>query len=187
MDKVEELLKKPTTPDEIYTIAGKKCNIYTYPELSRFSSIDDLFKKGRSDVEKLSKLNLPFDNKCCIILYMTGPNYGHWTALCKNKHGINFLDSYGDLIDDQLLHVDKNIKGQDKKQLIKLLLRSKYNIYYNDVKMQKLNKNIATCGRYCALYLKYDYMNIDDFTKKIKKMAKDNNLTPDEIVCLLSL
>lgn len=187
MDRINQIINKPTTPDDIYRISGKKCNIFTYPELVRFRKIDNLFKKGNSDVEKLSKIDLPFDNKCCVILYMTGPNYGHWTALCKNRYGINFLDSYGDIIDDQLLKIDKKIQGQDKKLLLKLLTKCKYKIYYNDIKLQKLNENIATCGRYCALYLKYDYMNIDDFTELIKRKSKQYGLTPDQIVCALSL
>jgi hypothetical protein len=187
MEEIRKLLNKSTTPEDIYRISNKRCNIYTYPELVKFKNIDDMFKRGKSDVEQLCRLDLPFDNKCCVILYMTGPNYGHWTALSKNKYGINFLDSYGDIIDDQLIHVDKNIKGQDKKMLIKLLLRCKHDIYYNDIKLQELNTNIATCGRYCALYLKYNNMNIDDFVKIIKNKAEEYNMTPDEIVCALSL
>lgn len=187
MDKINQIINKSTTPEDIYRIAGKICNIFTYPELSRFRKIDSLFKRGNSDVAKMCNLDLPYDDKCCVILYMTGPNYGHWTALCKNKTGINFLDSYGDIIDDQLLKIDKKIKGQDKKLLIKLLLKCKYTIFYNDIKLQKLNTNIATCGRYCALYLKYDYLNVDEFTNLLISKAKQYKLTPDQLVCLLSI
>lgn len=187
MDEVRKLLNKSTSPEDIFRIAGKKCNVYTYPEITKFRSIDELFKKGRSEIVNNSKSKLPFDCSCCIILYMSGPNYGHWTILTKNDYGINFLDSYGDVIDGQLIHVDQTIPGQNKKHLLKLLTRCKHKIYYNDLKLQKMSQNIATCGRYCALYLKYDYMNVDDFVKLIKNKSEEYGLTPDEIVCVLSL
>lgn len=186
MDKVRTLLNVSTTPSDIYRIAGKICNIFTYPEIKKYKNINNLFKKGNSPIANDCNLKLPFDSKCCIILYMSGPNYGHWTCLTKNEFGINFMDSYGGVIDDQLEHVDQNIPGQDKKYLIKLLSKYKGDVYYNDIQMQTMNQNIATCGRYCALYLKYDYMKVDDFVKKIKELAAKNKLTCDQIVCILS-
>ena len=185
MEQALDLLNKPTTPYELFAIADKKCNIFTYPEITRFKSYKDLFKYGNSPIPMIDD-GLPFDDRFCIILYLTGEKTGHWTCLANNRYGINFLDSYGDVIDDQLKHVDQNIIGQNKKYLIDLLAKSKKTIYYNDLQLQRLNENIATCGRYCALYFKYNYMNVDDFIKKLLIKAKEYNISPDLTVCILT-
>lgn len=186
MDKAIELLSIPTTPYDLFKIAGKKCNVFTYPEITKFKNYRELFKKGNSNFTSNDDGYI-FDDSFCIILYLTGERNGHWTCVSRNKNGINFLDSYGDVIDDQLQHVDMNIIGQNKKHLIKLLQKSNKPVYYNDMQIQKYSDNIATCGRYCALYLKYNYMLVDDFVKKLIDKAKENNISVDTLVCLLSL
>jgi hypothetical protein len=185
---MEELLKTPTTPYDIFEIAGKKCNVFTYPEIVKFTKYKQLFRKGNSDIPIINDKfkDYPFDDKFCIILYLTGERVGHWTCLSLNQDGINFLDSYGDVIDDQLQFVDSSIIGQNKKYLIKILAKSKLPLYYNDIQLQKYSNDIATCGKYCALYLKFNYMLIDDFMKVLIKNSKRLKMTPDELVCLLS-
>lgn len=186
MDKAKELLNVPTTPYDLFRIAGKKCNVFTYPEISKFKFYTQLFKKGNSEYANQDD-GLIFDDSFCIILYLTGERCGHWTCISRNRNGINFLDSYGDVIDDQLKHVDSSIFGQNKKHLVKLMQRANKPIYYNDLQIQRFSSNIATCGRYCALYLKYDHMLIDDFVKTLLSKAKEYSVSPDMLVCLLSL
>ncbi len=188
MEKIKELLNKPTTPYDMFKIAGKRCNVFTYPEISKFKKYTQLFAKGNSPIPLNDQLNkYPFDDRFCIILYLTGERVGHWTCISYNKKGINFLDSYGDVIDDQLKFVDSDIIGQNKKYLLNILAKSKIPLYYNDLRLQKYNTNIATCGRYCALYLKFNHMKIDDFMKMLAKESKKYKMTPDELVCALSL
>lgn len=186
MEEAIKLLEIPTTPFDLFKIAGKKCNVLTYPEISKFKSYKQLFKRGNSEFTNFDD-GYSFDNKFCIILYMTGDRCGHWTCLCDNKTGINFLDSYGDVIDDQLQYVNINILGQHKKHLLKLLSRAKKPIYYNDLQLQRFSNNIATCGRYCALYLRYNNMPVDDFIKMLLDKANEYKISPDTLVCLLSL
>ena len=189
ISEIRKILNVSTTPIDIYRIAEKTCNIFTYPEIVRFKKIEQLFKKGNSELEISSRsiVHLPFDSKCCVILYMTGDHCGHWTILIKNKYGINFLDSYGDVVDSQFKYIDNDIPGQGNKHLIKLLLKYKGDVYYNEVRMQSLSDNVSTCGRYCALFLRYDYMLVDEFVKSIKNAARKNKITCDEVVCALSI
>jgi len=186
MEEAKELLDKPTAPPDLFKIAGKKCNVFTYPEIARFRKYSQLFKKKNSPFSTMDD-GYAFDDNSCIILYLTGDRTGHWTCVTKNKYGINFLDSYGDVIDDQLKYVDSSIIGQNKKYLLELLAKAKKPIYYNDLKLQKLNTNIATCGRYCALYLKYNYMSVDDFMNTLLKKAREYDVSPDLLVCMLSV
>lgn len=187
MDEVKNLLSQYTTPDDIFKIAGKKCNVFTYPQTKGITSYQQLFKQGQSQIEQQSNLKLPFSKKSAIILYMTGPNCGHWTIINKRPHSIDFLDSYGDVIDDQLYKVDNSIPGQQQKNLLKLVKNYQGDVFYNDLKLQKLHPKIATCGRYCGLYLRYNYLGVDDFCDTLKKVAKNHNLTTDEVVCAASM
>lgn len=187
MDKIKKCVNQSTSPNDIFRIAGKRCNVFTYPEIRKYKKLLELFRPGNSFIASSADKKLPLDNNACIILYMSGPNYGHWTALVRNKYGVNFMDSYGGVIDDQLEHVDQTIEGQDKKYLIQLLKKCKKEIYYNDFQMQTMNTNVKTCGRYCAVYLKNDHMKVDDFVESIKRMAKENDMTCDEVICALSI
>lgn len=189
MEKIKELLDVPTTPYDMFEIAGKKCNVFTYPEITKFKKYKQLFRRGNSEIPFLNDKfkDYPFDDRFCIILYLTGDRVGHWTCVSYNKTGINFLDSYGDVIDDQLQFVDSSITGQNKKYLLNILAKADIPLYYNDIELQKLNKNIATCGRYCALYLKFNHMNIDDFIKILLENSIKYEMTPDELVCALSI
>ena len=107
-DIVKKIMSTPTSPKELFNIAGKRCNVFEYPEIKEFKKIDDLFAAGNSEIESQSDLPLPFDKKSAIILYKSSPDFGHWTILKKVDGGYHFLDSYGDIIDSQLGHSDKS-------------------------------------------------------------------------------
>lgn len=203
---MEVIISEPTSAEDLFKIAKKRCNVYSYDYLKNFDDIDDIFKEHReeyyssdysSDSEEVTyeddEKHYPFDDKAAIILYKSEPMFGHWTMVIKNDTGYNYLDSYGGMVDNPLKHVPKSLNkelGQDKKYLAKLLLKaskSGSDIYYNNAKLQKLDPNIATCGRYCALYLKYSHMNVDDFAKMIKKISKDLKMPNDEVITYLSM
>lgn len=190
MNLLREFMKLPTTVEDIFKIAGKQCNVFSYNELANFNDIDDLFIMGNSEQEMMHDIGLPFDDNTAIILYESEPNFGHWTMITKNDYGYNFLDSYGDTIDGELDYIDDDYKvksGQDKKFLVNLLINAGEDVYYNNTKLQKLNNDIATCGLYCAQYLKHNDMNVDDFAKLIKKLSGKHKFTPDEVIAIMSL
>lgn len=181
-------METPTSPQDLYAIAGKKCNIFEYRDIADFDHIDELFEHGNSDIENEIEMDLPFDNKSAIILYKSRPNFGHWCMIKKNKKGYHFLDSYGEVIDDQLEHSqDYNLLGgQDQKYLAKLLASADKDVYYNHNPLQKESQEISTCGLYCALFLKYSTMGVDDFAKMIKKMAERHDLSNDCVIAVLA-
>lgn len=189
-DIVNKIMETPTTPFDLFRIAKKRCNVYEYPEISNFSNIDELFELGNSDVESMCEDDLPFDNKCAIILYKSSPDFGHWTIIKKLKGGYHFLDSYGEMIDDELEHSDKDfnkIIGQDRKYLSKLLADSDKDVYYNHNPLQKLDEKISTCGQYCAMFLKYNDLSVDDFADLIKTLSERHNLPNDVVIALLTM
>lgn len=224
---MDKYIAEPTSTGDLFKIAGKRCNVYSYEDLKDFDNIEDIFPERRDDssyeeveetveeiieeiygsdsdtsseyeevtetVEKIVEEEYPFDDKAAIILYKSEPRFGHWTMIAKNDDDYHYLDSYGEPIDNPLSYVPKYVNeelGQNKKYLARLLLKAMKggsNVYYNNARLQKLDPDVATCGRYCALYLKYSDMNVDDFAKMIKKISKNLKMSNDEVVTYLSM
>lgn len=102
----------------------------------------------------------------CVILYRTNTNYGHWCCLIKNKHGYEFFDPYGLILDDQLEYSEMEKDSpeeddfreqfkQDKRYLTKLLSSVRCPVSYNHHKIQKwkLSDGLqpSTCGRHVIM------------------------------------
>lgn len=133
----------------------------------------------------------------CLIHYQTKhsstPNgkivQGHWCAIMICPDPINtiyFFDSYGEFIDNQLSHIPTPYRKMTKQAkrdigiiLYNAMLHDGFKIVWNEHKLQRKGKHIATCGRYCALFLKSNLPS-DTFGQLVKKYSKDAGLTPDE-------
>lgn len=143
----------PLTNSDINFLLKGRVNIVTYPEVSKFRNIDELLGKY----------------KAAVILYLTSPNFGHWTGLFLNKEGLHFIDSYGGLPDETLEHIgavtNKSLK-QDFTYLIALMVKSPYDLYYNDHKLQKKEGNIATCGRHVVNRILHKQLTDDQYFNK---------------------
>jgi hypothetical protein len=184
---------KALTPNDIFNSAGKTCNVLTYPELSKFKKVDDIFKYGNS-LYGLLKPNLPFDDNSCILLYMSKPNFGHWCIINRHqKKGkttrIDFLDSYGNMIDDQLDFINDDFRedsNQLKAHLSRLLSNAKVPVHFNDVQMQVLDGKISTCGRYVSLFLKHNDLTVEDFVNTLTKSSDIFKIPIDELVTFLT-
>jgi hypothetical protein len=133
------------------------------------------------------KLLDPFD--AVVILYRTDDNYGHWTCLLQNQHGIEFFCSYGVIIDDQL---DQNKNphfqmqyGQDHTYLTKLLYECTSPISYNHHKFQEYMRDDGvrpeTCGRHVIMRLMNKNLGLDEYKNKLDSERGDR--TYDELVC----
>lgn len=143
-------------------------NIVSYSDIKKYKNIDDL---------------LGNDNKC-IILYETKKNSGHWTCLYKVEKTIFFFDSYGNNIDLQLKFIPKQINeslGQDHKKLIELLYNSPYKVEFNEYKLQKLKKDINTCGRWVLIRLMYPNISIKYFKNLFSKKLI-GEISPDKMI-----
>ncbi len=197
-------MEKSLTASEIFEIAGKCCNVFTYPEFKYFINSPiklDIFKKNNNlnlswETELAEKKGLPFDNNFIVIIYLSKPNYGHWCGLkrikIKGGYSYNFLDSYGIIPDDQLDLI--NVKFRKKSDQIRRWLTEYLYKYlgkndefrYNDKMMQKVGPKIATCGRYIAAYLFFNNMFVEDFIKFLESLTFKTGLDFDHVITYLT-
>lgn len=151
--------------NDIKELLLNKVKIITHGEIKNYNNINNLLGKYKK----------------CVILYRSTPDYGHWTALFKNKHGINFFDSYGNKPDNILKFLPNNLNKdleQDHINLLKLLYKSREKIYYNEYPLQEFKENINTCGRWVVLRLFLSNLTETEFNNLFKK----KNITPDELI-----
>jgi translation initiation factor RLI1 len=151
---------------DIYHFLGGNVKILTNTDIKKYKSIQELLS--------------PYNQ--VVILYRNSMNYGHWTCLFKNKYGINFFDSYGNMPDEILRFVPKHLNiqlKQDHQNLIKLLLKSKKPVFYNQYPLQKYSDLINTCGRWVVFRLMNKELNEDEFNKLFhsSKYSKDEIIT----------
>lgn len=150
---------------DINQLLNNKVKIISHDKIKHYNNINQL----------LGKYNR------CIILYKNSLNYGHWCCVFKNKYGINFFDSYGNKPDETLKFIPDNLLkqlNQDHTNLINLMYNSNHNIYYNEYKLQKLSKNINTCGRWCVFRLMCSHLTEHEF----KNLFKNTKYSNDEII-----
>lgn len=114
------------------------CEIITYDRLKNLNEITDLFKNS---------------DKIALLYHVQAFNSGHWVCLVKDELAkmIFYFDSYGEIPDEVLDHVEKSIKNmcnQNHKYLSELILESGYSCDYSPKPLQKMKRNINTCGRF---------------------------------------
>jgi hypothetical protein len=163
MDKEEipkDSVSYSLTNEDIDNILGHKSNIKLYKELKKYDTIDKVLGK----------------HKYVIILYETKQHYGHWTLVFKlDDNTIEHFDSYGLKPDDELDFIKplfKVINGTTQPYLTYLLLKSKYNVEYNNYKLQEKKKGVNTCGRHILFRLINRDKNIDEYKKYLDKLVK---------------
>lgn len=176
---MEEELNKLLNGEEMKRIAD--CEILSYPELYNYKSIPQLFENNKNGV--------------IMILYLQNKTansmVGHWCLLSKRGNICEFFDPYSLMPDSQLKWNDteKNeALGQDSNYLTKLLYDfSKKGgiIEFNNMRFQKKNKFINTCGRHVALRAKFYEIPLKKYQNLFKKLRKKGyNL--DELSVLLT-
>jgi len=122
----------------------------------------------------------------CIVLYLNTKSYGHYTCLFKNREGINFFDSYGYSPDKEFEFADKKLNYKGKPYMCRLLRDFRGTVIYNEVPLQSSDKKVATCGRWCAVRIRYKELTQDEFVKFVKSLSNRLNLTPDELVTVMT-
>ena len=84
VSKADKLIKKPLSDTEIKRILGKSTKLLTYPDLAKYSDLNQL---------------LPAPNDFAVILIVEDETRdvisGHWTALLKYDNVFEFFDPYG--------------------------------------------------------------------------------------------
>lgn len=145
---------------------------------------------------------------CIVILYRAPSGVGHWCCLIKNKHGYEFFDPYGVLLDEQLEYTG-DMKGQmaelfkqdvnqDHRYLTMLLAKTNLPVSYNHHKFQTFKRPDgiipSTCGRHCILRILNKDLSLseykdqfDDTVNNVKIGAGDDKYNYDNAVtCLVN-
>jgi len=168
MDDVD----KPMSMDELKRILRGRANVYTYPEIKRFKTIDELLN--------------PYGS--AVILYLTSSNYGHYTCINKIKPDeIEFFDSYSIFPDKELNTITKQERiqlDQSTNHISKLMKESQYKLSYNHHKFQSKNTNVSTCGKHCIMRIYFKHLSLRKFNGMMRKKMKETKLKPDEIVSI---
>jgi hypothetical protein len=187
MTDLAKLLASSTSGEDVSRIAGDPHpKVVPYEQIEKFDSIEGLL-----GVEQ-----------AVVILYQTGDHYGHWCAIFKagppDDKVLEFFDSYGLFVDDELEFTDKAFRrehAQDYPYLADLLLKylgEGKKAEFNDRKYQKRGRDIATCGRHVGTRLRFRDLTLDEYEELIDRMMAAYNYPggkdfADVIVTLLSL
>ncbi len=168
---MDKLFKYALTDKDIASALNNRVKIVSLSEVKNMTNINQLIG--------------PY--KACVFLYETENNYGHWCCVLQvNLDTIEFFDPYGMMIDNELKYIPKSFLK--KKQLNhtfvgKLLYDSHYNnIEWNNYPLQKLEKDMNTCGRHVLVRLLNRNLTLDEYYNKIKK----SGYNPDEYVTLIT-
>lgn len=122
------------------------------------------------------------------VLYETEPGFGHWVGVLSTPEGIEHFDSYGVRPDDELKWVPKKYRAafmEDSPHMVALLLEAEMRgaaINYNESPLQGKRPNIATCGRWVALRCRNGHLTSKEFSKLVRKKAKEMGMSTDELV-----
>lgn len=182
LDLWRQRMFTPTSRTDLSYMLGGKVKIVTYQQLSEYSDLDQLLDPYQS----------------VIILYPNhdDPEMGHWTTVFKmpgfkdipgNKDiAIEYFDSYGAYIDEPVEKFNEAARSIHERQhiepvLLKLLSESRYadNVEWNESPFQSLDVSTDTCGLWCVIRLKYNYMNEVAFRKQFYDAPVSIGIAPD--------
>lgn len=182
---------KYLTIGDVAKIAEKPFNVVKFGDLKKYKNLDDLFHPKEMGMEYYPVNDV-------LLLYEMEPNSGHWCVLKRlPAKGYNcyfdyhFVDSYGEIIDSQRKHIDKNFRiksGQNTPNILLKLyeaqkdMNARYppmNIHYNDEKLQ--GEKSSTCGRYAGLFIRFN-TTAENFAKQLKTLAKKKKISVDQLV-----
>ena len=145
--------------------------IIKYSELSEYPTINHL---------------LPNNKDFKIILIESKYNVGHWSAVMKYGNIIEWFNSYGTAPEYDFKFIPnftKHLLGQGGNALTKLLKTKNKDqqLYYNKKKLQVIDDNINTCGRWVtarilAMLVGYE---LDDFIKKVEDKMEETDKPSD--------
>ena len=176
--QLEEAVSEPTTNLQIKHYLGTEDHLIKYSDLARYQDIFEL---------------LPTDRSYVIILIEQQKDNGHYVCICRYGKTICSFDPYGCKIDEELKFVNRfmnKMLGQDRHYLTDLLKKvdtKKWDIIYNKKKLQKLNNSVASCGRWCILwvtFMKDLLFNLEDFLRFIKDRKDETGLSGDELMSI---
>lgn len=169
MSNIETIIrknyKKALSLNDLLRGANGRINIIVYKDIPKYKSI----------YEMLSPYN------CCIILYQTKPNYGHWVAILRHGKNIEHFDPYGYSIDEELIN---NNPMNLPPYLTQLILKSRVPyVKSNITQFQKSQSGVNTCGRWALIRCLMKHKSLEDFTDLFHKLK----LEPDFYITALTM
>lgn len=150
--------------------------IFTYPELEHMHSIDEAFYTHPNGVGT------------AIMLFLTdADNVGHWIGLIKRGNQIEMYDPYGNKPE----MLEENVGGrmnykQDDTYLREKVQDSGYSLISNGDQHQPESNDINTCGRHVVMRLLFADLPLKEYQRKIKELAKQNGMSVDTLVTLMT-
>lgn len=153
---------------DMINLMDGKARIVLYPDLSKFSSLEELLH--------------PYGVTFILYLWHVNPTFGHWVVLIDGPEFIEYFDPYGlppDAWLDELEEPFKTESGQGKPLLTKLLVDydGPKELTYNEFQFQALNKGTQDCGRWAALRGLLREISLKEFKKLFFGMYSDDLAT----------
>ena len=175
-NKLNKMVHKALSDDELKVILGKDLKIIMYPDLAKYTTIEQL---------------LPAPNDYCIILIVESENKyniaGHWCALLKYNGIYEWFDPYANPVDYNLIHwMDRKTRARlhESKPYLTYLLKGRQYIY-NKVKYEVLKKGVNTCGSHSS-YRIYQFQKysrtLEEYQKHMRDLSKQYGMGYDRIV-----
>jgi len=142
------------TDDDIVNICRGDVDIYSYEDLAKFNSSNDLFKNSNN----------------AMILYTTHDNFGHWSLLMKRGENLlEFFDSYGYGVDEAVKFIRQHHTRVHHDNILYhltyLIEQSGSKVISNKKRLQKQAKDIETCGRWTSLRVRFSHLSNERFNK----------------------
>ena len=116
VSKADKLIKKPLSDADIKRILGRATKLITYPDLAKYTDINQL---------------LPAPNDFVVILIVEDETQdvisGHWTAVLKYDNLFEFFDPYGNAPDYDLqkwMTKEQRAKLREDKPYLSYLLQN---------------------------------------------------------------
>lgn len=159
--------------DDILNLTYNKTRIMKYEDLKIYDSLEQILSPYRA----------------CVLLYQTGDKFGHWVSLIdRGNRKLEFYDPYG-LKPDEELNINNEYHlrihgGQITPHLTALIKKEGWKVEYNNQRLQRFLKDVNTCGRYCALRIRYRDLSIQKFNNLL---TKNKHYEPDFWVSALTL
>lgn len=154
---------------DIQQLLDGKTRVLKYEDLSHFDTVEDLLA--------------PYGN--AVILYPAKSTVdGHWTCLFYSvspygKRVVEFFDPYGYSPDKEFSQTTVKLP----RFLARLLIKTPYQVEYNNHRLQRMSKNINTCGRHCVNRILNADMDIDTYKKVF---GTKDGITGDELVTFIT-
>lgn len=154
--------------DEIIDSLNKQVILIKYSDLHLYNSLEEI-------------LNI---STRIIILLEEEPNVGHYICIVLNQNVLNYFDSYGLYIFDQMrytMYPNDNILDIYIKQYMTNNRHIKLDV--NFYRLQSNSRKSSVCGRYITLRCLMDKLNNNEFINTISL----NGYNHDEVVTMYTL